>query len=379
MKATLRRPARNGSNVRVALPAHLAARQTRLRELLEKRGVDALLVTSPLDVRYLTGFCGEAAWMLVTSRDLVVISDRRFEEELRDSFGYVKTIIRKKSHAEELGKLVRAKHIATLAVQAEHFTLDQRKTVSKHSAGIKLRPVSGWLLELRSIKDAVEVDELAKAVAIQEQALEQTIGQLRAGMTEREITGILESHMWRLGADGPGFPTIVAAGEHSSLPHHGPGDRRLAEHEPLLVDYGALVGGYHSDMTRVVFLGQPSAQFRKIYEIVRAAHAAAVAAVAPGRPLAEVDAAARRVIVKAGYGKQFSHGIGHGIGLQIHEEPFMRAKALGELRPGQVVTIEPGIYLPGVGGVRLEDDVLVTDSGQRRLCALPTDLKWAVV
>jgi Xaa-Pro aminopeptidase len=357
---------------------HLSARQEKLRSRLAAGKLDGLLITYPHDIRYLTGFCGEDAWALVSERELVILSDRRFEEELAATAQAAKVVIRKKPLADELGKLLGRRKLARLGVQADHLTLAQRKALRTKLNGARLRETSGWLLEQRAVKDSVEVNCLRRAVAVQEEALQRTLREVKPGMTEREVTGILEGYLWSCGGDGPGFNTIVAAGPNSSLPHYAPGEAKVAANKPLLIDWGGLAAGYHGDMTRVVFFGKPSSQFREIYQIVREAHAAGIAAVAPGVPLKKVDAAARSVIARAGYGRQFSHSLGHGIGLVIHEEPRLAKISKGKLEPGHVVTIEPGIYLPGVGGVRLEDDVLVTDTGCERLGSLPTELDWAI-
>jgi Xaa-Pro aminopeptidase len=349
-----------------------------LRERIARASLDALLITFPHDIRYLSGFCGEDAWALVTPRDVYVLSDRRFEQELAALDGAIRPIIRRKSLAEELARPVRSRRLKTLGVQSEHLTLAQRRLLRRHVPGVRLRDTSGWLLEQRAVKDAAEVALIERAVAVQEEALRRTLDEVRPGCTEREVTGVLESWLWKLGADGPGFNTIVGAGANSSICHYAPGAARVLARQPLLIDWGALVDGYHSDMTRVVFYGGVSREFRTVYNLVRAAHDAAVEIMAPGVPLKEVDAAARRVIERGGYGPQFSHSLGHGIGLVIHEEPRLAATSQGELRPGQVVTVEPGIYLPGTGGVRIENDVLITDTGCRMLCALPTGLDWAV-
>ncbi|MDH3583872.1 MAG: aminopeptidase P family protein, partial [Phycisphaerae bacterium] len=205
------------------------------------------------------------------------------------------------------------------------------------------------------------------------------LAEVKPGMTEQEVAARLEYHMRCGGADGPSFPIIVGAGANGSIPHYMPGRARVKKHGTILIDFGARYRGYCSDMTRVVALGRMPRKLAEIYKIVLNAQLAGIDAIGPGVPLKKVDAAARAVIDGAGYAKHFRHGLGHGIGLEIHEEPRLSARSRGELQPGQVVTVEPGIYLPGVGGVRLEDDILVTDRGHRNLCRLPKSLESAII
>lgn len=363
-------------------PSDFLARVQQLRARMADSGCDGMLLTNPSDIRYLSGFSGEDSWALVTPTRFVILSDRRFEEELAEGVPFAPAVMRKKSLPEELGKLTRRSRTRKLAVQSEYLTLVQRQAVAKQvggAGGAKLAPVQGWLLEQRSVKDAGEVALIEQAIAIQQEAFGRTLKKIREGMTERAIAAVLEFEVRKLGADGPAFRTIIGAGPSSSKPHYLPGDVKVKRGEPVLIDFGAVVRGYHSDMTRVVFLGKPTRKMAEVYNVVREAHEAGIAAIAPGKPLKEVDAAARQIIKKAGYGKEFGHGLGHGIGLQIHEEPRLGAAAVGELKAGQVVTVEPGVYLPGVGGVRIEDDVLVTEGGYRRLCSLPTDLESAII
>jgi Xaa-Pro aminopeptidase len=360
-------------------PGQLAGRVAKLRARIAGQGAAAMLLSNASDIRYLTGFTGEDSWALVTRRGVTAISDRRFEEELATGTPHLRAVMRKESLAEELGRELRAARVKKLIVQAEHVTLTQRASIGRYCRGVKLVPVSGWLLEQRAVKDDSEVAHIEEAIAIQQAAFTQLKGQLKVGMAERQVCAQLEFNMRRLGADGPAFRTIVGVGANSSIPHYHPGDFKVKRNEPLLIDFGAVVHGYHSDMTRVIVLGKLSRKMVEVYEVVREAQAAGIAAIAPGKKLADVDAAARKVIKAAGYGKQFGHGLGHGIGLQIHEEPRLSWAAEGVLEMGHVVTVEPGIYLPGVGGVRLEDDVLVTERGGRNLCTLPTDLESAMI
>ena len=360
-------------------PAQFRHRVQTLRGRMKREMLDAMLISCPQDIRYLTGFSGEDSWALVTSSSVTVLSDRRFEEELATECSYVRRLMRKKALAEELGRITKRQATRRLGFQADHLTVAGRKAVARHVGARRLRETSRWLIEQRSVKDATELPPLRKAIDIQQKALRQVLRKIKPGMTEKQVCALLEYTMRTLGADGPSFGTIIAAGSNSSIPHYRPGDVKIRAGSPILIDFGALYRGYHSDMTRVVAFDRFPKKISEIYEIVREAQQAGIEAIRPGVALKDVDAAARKVIRKAGYGRQFGHSLGHGIGLEIHEEPRLSWISDGELQAGQVVTIEPGIYLPGIGGVRLEDDVLVTDRGYRNLCSLPTDLEFAII
>jgi Xaa-Pro aminopeptidase len=228
------------------------------------------------------------------------------------------------------------------------------------------------------IKDAGELRAIRQAVRIAEEAFGRLVAggvKALAGKTERRIAADLEYLMRRCGADAAAFPTVVAGGANGSRPHHLPGDRRVRRGEPVLLDFGVRRGGYHSDLTRVVFLGRIPRKLGEAYEIVRRAQQAGIRAVGPGVSCRSPDVVARGIIEQAGYGQAFLHGLGHGLGLEVHEGPTLGAKATGRLRAGMVVTVEPGIYLPGVGGIRIEDDVVVTAAGRRRISTLPTEIE----
>jgi Xaa-Pro aminopeptidase len=359
----------------------LTARVAEVRRHLARWRAAALLVTNPRDVRYLTGFVGEDSWavVLADSPTVRVLTDFRFQEQVRYEAPQAKAHIRKKGLAEELGKLARRGGLRRIVLQQDYVTLSQRKNLAKHVGASRLHPVQDKLIQQRAVKDEFEVQCIREALAIQQAVFRKVIGQLRPGQTEQAIAAKLECEMRLRGADGPSFPSIIAADAHASLCHAIPGPARVRQGGILLVDWGARYKGYCADMTRTVALGRMPAKIREIYRIVLEAQLAAIDAIAPGVSLKKVDAAARKIIDKAGYGKQFGHGLGHGIGLDVHEQPGFGKRSKGELKVGQVVTVEPGIYLPGVGGVRIEDDVLVTVKGRQVLSDLPKDLKSAII
>ncbi len=366
---------------KTSAPAHLADRVKNLQKRLRPTGADALLVNNPRDIRYLTGFVGDDSWALIPMRGskVYILSDFRFDEQITNEAPHAVAIMRKKGLAEELKKLADKIKADKIMLQPQYTTLELRKLIAKHVGARSLMVKDDGLLKQRAIKDAVEVKQIRKAIAIQQQAFKETIKFLKPGQSENEITAYLEYRMRAMGADGPGFPSIVAADANASLCHAIPGPKKIKAGGILLIDWGACYGGYRSDMTRVVALGKMKPKLREIYKIVLDAQLAAIDAIGPGVKLSDVDKAARDVISKAGYGEQFGHGLGHGIGLDIHEDPRLAATAKGVLEPGHIVTVEPGIYLPGIGGVRIEDDVLVTAKGHQVMCDLPKSLESAII
>jgi Xaa-Pro aminopeptidase len=346
---------------------------------MAEHGLGALLVSNPTDVRYLTGFTGEDSWLVVGVRQVWLICDARFDQEVDRSCGFVKKVLRDGPIVDALAGVVGDAKLDEIGFQADHLTVAARQTLGEKLGEGVLKPTRDWLVDQRSIKDADELRSIRRSIALLEQAYTQTLDQLRPGLSESEVVALLEYNMRWIGADGVGFATIVAIGANAAYPHHRPGRTRVKANTPILIDCGARADGYCSDMTRVVAMGGMSQKLREVYRIVREAQRAAIDAISPGRAMQEVDAAARTVIEQAGYGEYFAHGTGHGIGLDIHEKPVIGRRSKGHLAPGQVVTVEPGIYLPGVGGVRIEDDVLVTGKGHRKLTTLPSDAESAII
>ncbi len=355
----------------------LSSRLSTLRRRFTQWHVDALLVTNPKDIRYLTGFVGDDSWLLVPHRaSPIILSDARFEEQIQREAPGVQAVMRKKGLADALADLKPDR----FAMQSAYLTLAQHKALVKKFSPRKVKPVNDGLIDQRAVKTSSEVKCIEQALSIQQEAFRGTLKFLRPGRSEVEIAAHLEYQMRLLGADGPSFNTIIAADANASLPHAIPGPRKLARGGFVLIDWGARFRGYCGDMTRVVAMGKFPAKISEIYKVCLDAQLAGIAAIRPGARLKEVDKAARDVIVRAGYGEQFGHGLGHGLGLDIHEQPVLSFRMKkGELQPGQVVTVEPGIYLPGVGGVRIEDDVLVTASGKRVLSDLPKSLESAII
>ena len=343
--------------------------------------VDALLITNRSDIRYLTGFVGDDSWALLRRRSAIVhvLSDSRFEGQIRKEAPQVRAVMRKASLSDELAKLTKRFKLKKIALQGDYVTLKQKQALGKAVGASRLKVVDDGMLLQRAIKSPREVRFIEEALRIQQRAYRATLKFMRPGHREFEIAAYLEYQMRKLGADKPSFPSIIAADANAAQPHAIPGPRKVRKGGIVLFDWGARLNGYCSDLTRVVALGSMSRKMREIYQIVLDAQLAAIAAIAPGVKLADLDKVARDVIQLAGYGKQFGHSLGHGIGLNIHEQPGLSSRAKGVLQPGHVVTVEPGIYLPGSGGVRIEDDVLVTRSGGRVLSRLPKTLESAII
>lgn len=365
-------------------PETLANRLRTLRKRVRDAGHDAVLVINPVDTRYLTGFVGDDSWTLVPARGtkVYVLSDARFEEQIAREAPHVAAVMRQRSLVAELKTLRDRLKLTRVAVQKSSLTVARLEALKK---GLSARGVAPWddgLITQRAIKDADEVKLIARAGKIQQAAFRELCDFIQPGQTEAEVAAFLEYRMRCLGADGVSFPSIVAADANAALPHAIPGRTKLKKNGLVLIDWGAKYGGYCSDMTRVVFIGRgPSKKMKEVYRVVLDAQVAGIAACRPGVRLREVDAAARKVIDDAGFGERFGHGLGHGIGLDIHEAPRLShlADEHAELEPGHVVTVEPGVYLPGVGGVRIEDDVLITGRGHRVLTDLPKSLESATI
>jgi Xaa-Pro aminopeptidase len=348
-----------------------SARRSALRALLPGAGVDALLVTDLVNVRYLTGFTGSNAALLVhvdgdgASR---FCTDGRYRTQAADEVPDLEAVI-DRACAPELAKRASALSVERLGFESDSVPVDAHEALVEAAAGVPLLRAPGLVQGLRAVKDADEVEALRRACAVGDAALAGLLaaGGLRPGRTEREVALDLEDRMRAHGATGPAFETILAAGAHSAVPHHRPTAAELRPGDLVKLDFGALVDGYHSDMTRTVVLGRAAGWQRELHALVAEAQSAGRAALVPGAEVTAVDAAARDVVERAGRGEEFVHGLGHGVGLQIHEAPYVGKTGTGALAAGMVVTVEPGVYLAGRGGVRIEDTLAVRDSGPELL------------
>ncbi len=375
-----------------------AHRRAELRRLLAERELDALLVTDLVNVRYLTGFTGSNAALLVVADDdretvrgvpaeapsppdpvTLLCTDGRYTTQAGEEVPDLPVLIARPCDRALLARAAGAVGFEARAVSvADHEALlavaDRRRP---GDAPVELASTTDLVERLRAVKDADEIAALARACAVADRALAELIddGGIAPGRTERAVGLDLDQRMRVLGAHDPSFETIVAAGPNSAIPHHRPTPAVLAAGDFVKLDFGATVDGYHSDMTRTLVLGPPADWQREIYDLVAAAQAAGCAAAVVGASGADVDAAARDLIVAAGYGPQFSHGLGHGVGLQIHEAPSLARESPSIMAADMCVTVEPGVYLPGRGGVRIEDSGVIRPEGYHVLTLTSKDLR----
>ena len=344
-------------------------------------GADAILITNFTNVTYLTGFTGDDSYLLVGADVEVMLSDPRYTQQLGEECPGLDLAIRRPSATiiSLVESVVKKAHVMRLAVEAASMTLHMHDRIAAALPHVVLIPTSGLVEKQREIKDKEEVDEIREAIRLAEQAFGVIRAALRPEQTEREIAFELEHQIRRFGGAGCGFPPIVAVGARAALPHAVPTQQQVGAGDLLLIDWGATARLYCSDLTRILVTGRISPKLERIYGVVLRAQEQAIASIRPGVLMSEVDAIARGVIAKAGYGKQFGHGLGHGFGLEIHEAPRLAAQQDRPLKAGMVVTVEPGIYFPQWGGVRIEDDILVTRDGHEVLSSLPKELDRCVV
>ncbi|MEE6170208.1 MULTISPECIES: M24 family metallopeptidase [unclassified Mycolicibacterium] len=356
----------------------ISQRRERLRRRLEAADLPAMLVTDLVNVHYLSGFTGSNAALLVRVDDEtpVLATDGRYRTQAAQQCPDAEVVI-DRACAPCLARRVAADGLRRLGFESHVVTVDAYTALSAAAGdGIELVRAPGYVEALREVKDAGEIAILRLACEAADAALTDLVtrGGLRPGRTERQVRNELEALMLEHGADGPSFETIVATGANSAIPHHRPTDAVLAAGDFVKIDFGALVAGYHSDTTRTFVLGQAAQWQRDVYELVATAQEAGCDALAPGAPLSAVDAASRQVIADAGYAENFGHGLGHGVGLQIHEAPGINATAAGTLLAGAAVTVEPGVYLPDRGGVRIEDTLVVGETAPELLSRFPKEL-----
>jgi Xaa-Pro aminopeptidase len=351
-----------------------AARRRRAQEKVAEAGADAVLVTSGPNVRYLTGLASSnAALLLAASGTAVLATDSRYalaaERDCPDVELIVGRFLEPRLAAE-----ASARGLHTVAFEANEMTVERHTELAANAEGVKLTPFGRKIEELRTVKDPSELELLATACRISDQALADTFALIRPGLTERQLAATLERRMVELGAERPAFDSIVASGPNGAIPHHAPTHRPIRRGDLITMDFGALFGGYHADMTRTVALGEPAGWQREIYELVAAAQRAGRDAARPGADVADVDAAARDLIRDAGHGDHFQHGLGHGVGLELHETPIIGYGRTGKLDSRVPVTVEPGVYVPGRGGVRIEDVLVVGADGTGLLTTTTRDL-----
>lgn len=357
--------------------AYLKVRQKNVRDALKELKLDGILLTHPPDLAYLTNFTGDDSVGLITEKDFYLITDFRYQEQAEQEAGWLKMSIRDGKMSDAVAKVVTGTKLQRIGFEANFTTfgqvdaLDRAIKETKDAKAVELVPLQDVMVNIRKVKDDNEIDLVRKSVGIAEEAFEAIRSELKAGQAENYLAGLMVFELRSRGASNSSFPVIMAAGANSSLPHYRPGETLVQKDQPLLIDWGAIYKGYCSDLTRTMMVGRVSSKIKQIYKVVFEAQQAAIKFLRPGVTTMQADRVARDVIERAGFGDHFGHGLGHGIGREIHEMPSMR-KTGGEeeLRPGMIVTVEPGIYLPGEGGVRIEDDVLITHSGCEILSSL---------
>ena len=350
-----------------------AGRVDRLRDAIVAAGApSALLVSGLVNIRYLTGFTGSNASVAVTPDDVVLVTDGRYLEQVATQAPRV-TVVDARDTLPAAIRVAGEMGQTRIGIEAEHLSLAQFQRID--ATDVDLVPTTGVIEGLRRTKDSDELEQLRSACALISGAVTNVMPRIHAGLTERQIDRMLTDELLDQGADGPAFPAIVATGPHSAIPHHTPTDRPVQVGDLLKIDAGALVGGYHSDMTRTFVVGaEPTPRQRELHEAVAAAALAARDAVAAGVPSAQPDVAAREELRRRQLEDLYTHGLGHGVGLDIHEAPMLGRTQTDTIAAGDVLTIEPGVYVPGFGGVRIEDTIAVTDDGTKCLTSVARDL-----
>ncbi|MGZ4032513.1 MAG: M24 family metallopeptidase [Tumebacillaceae bacterium] len=347
-------------------------RLTRLRALMAEQGLEALLVLRPENRRYLSGFTGSTGQLIVTHDEALLFVDSRYTAQAKAQAPHCRIVDwNRGSFAPQVQELKGKKNVG---FEKDFVTFAEYHDFRESYAGIELVPTAGLIEGLRLYKDESELALLKQAAKIADDAFAHILGVLKPGLSEREVALELEVFMRKAGAKCSSFDIIVASGIRSSLPHGVASDKILEAGDFVKMDFGAYYQGYCSDLTRTVVLGQPSDKHREIYEIVLEAQKHAVANIKPGMTGREADALARDIIAARGYGDNFGHSLGHGLGSVVHEAPSLSTTGDMVLKPGMVVTVEPGIYLPDFGGVRIEDDIFITETGNEVLTHSPKDL-----
>jgi Xaa-Pro aminopeptidase len=356
-----------------------AARQRKLAIQLRESGIEALLVTHLPNVRYLCGFAGTAAALLLCASERTpkayFYTDGRYTQQAGAEVKNARIMIARKAALAEACERAEKARVKTLGFEADHLSyVTYRQLCQIFRGKAKLRPVAGAIEQLRWVKDADEVEQIRAAVLLGSSLFQTALTTIRPGVSENTIAGELELQARRAGAEKMSFDTIVASGLRSALPHGRASSQAVSTPGFIILDYGVILAGYCSDMTRTVYMGRASRAHRRMYEAVKEAQLASIDAVRPGMEAGEVDRAGRLVLKKAGYDAYFTHSTGHGVGIEVHEAPRVARAQTQKLLPGMVITIEPGIYIPEEGGVRIEDMVLVTDSGHEVLTPTTKDL-----
>lgn len=343
------------------------SRVSRLREAMREKRLEAVWITGNVNRQYLTGFTGSSGYVLVTMDKSYLLTDFRYMTQAADQAAGFEIVEHGPSVASTLTELLSSQKISELGFEEDKVVFSTFRAYEEDLDPVKLIPMAGLVEGLRLFKDDHELKLMKQAAELADQTFMHMLKVLRPGVAERDMALEIEVFMRKRGATSSSFDTIVASGERSALPHGVASDRVLGSGEFVKMDFGALLNGYCSDITRTVVLGKPAPKHREIYDIVLEAQLHTLQHLRPGMTGREADALARDIIARYGYGEQFGHSTGHGLGMEVHESPRLSKLSDDVLQPGMVVTVEPGIYIPGFGGVRIEDDVVITEDGCRRL------------
>ncbi|MFN6991454.1 MAG: M24 family metallopeptidase [Fervidobacterium sp.] len=344
-----------------------------------EKDIEALLVlniegSNTVTTRYLSGFSGSFSALLITPKRHIIITDSRYWTQVKaeSSFELVK-FLPPKTFLDSVAELINTLELRKIAIEKDRITANMFDTL-KNKVNVEFEDISSILLDIRSKKTENEIESMKVAIEIAQEAFKKMLEIAKPGMKEYELSAYLEYQMKLLGADGPAFETIIASGYRGALPHGKASDKVIERGEPIVVDWGARYQGYNSDITRVFSIGEPSEKVKEVYNIVYEAQQRALNAIKAGIIAKDIDAIARNYISEMGYGDYFGHGLGHGLGLEVHENPSLSFRNDKPLEPGHVVTVEPGVYLESEFGIRIEEDVLVTENGSIILTTLPRDL-----
>jgi len=358
----------------------MITRLQKLRTSAAKERFDALLVSQPENRRYLSGFTGSSGWLLISKQKAILATDFRYVEQAKGESPDFEIVQTKGELHDWLPGLISDSGWNRLGFEANCISYDSHhkltEAIETKHVDLELIPTTGLVEELRAIKEPGELDSITRAVALADAALEQAKAIIRPGITEKEAAWEIEKLLRQEGSEGIAFEIIVASGPNSALPHATPTERTIQSGEPVLIDMGARFNGYCSDLSRTLFFGQADTTLRRIYDIVLRAQTAAIEGVEAGMDAAQADRLARRTIEQAGYGDAFGHGLGHGVGLAVHESPRLGFNSSDSLADGMVFTIEPGIYLVGQGGIRIEDMVVLENGKARVLTKAKKDLSF---
>ncbi|MCD9021142.1 M24 family metallopeptidase [Cohnella silvisoli] len=340
-----------------------ALRLKRVREQLDGSGLDGLFITNAYNRRYLTGFTGTAGYVLITKEKALLFTDFRYTKQAAEQAKAYEIVQHAIKPTESILEAMQSLGVKKLGFEKNGVTFGAYTAYQEQFPGIELVPTENIVEKLRGIKDEKELGYIRKAVEITEAAFEHILGFMKPGVSERDVSAELEYFMRKNGAASSAYASIVASGERSALPHGLASDKLLAANEFVTLDFGANYEGYCSDLTRTVFIGTPTEKHKELYSIVLEANRATLSGLKPGMSGKDGDSLARDIIAGYGYGENFGHGLGHAFGLEIHEPARLSQQSKDILQPGMVITVEPGIYIPGFGGVRIEDDIVVTETG----------------